>query len=475
MAINKITKRWFVNNFVVILAVLIVVEILLALGVKNFYYNSVEKFIKSQGMAILNLIDKSYKDSSSNLEFEIRSIVEDFDQKDKMELMLLNCKGKILLTSNGFGAYLNEKIYDDNNTIESINKDILSQKYSQRVYKLNGENVIAVTYPIEAKIKDVSYIEFISSVKYVDRQIAIIIAISVLIGIAIILLVIISSSYFIQSIVVPVDEIGKTAKKITQGDFKARLEVKTDDEIGELCETINHMAEELAVTENMKNEFISSISHELRTPLTAIRGWAETVNSCDSNDEELVRKGMRVIISETERLSMMVEELLNFSGLQSGNMKLMLTKLDLIAELEDILIVFEERAKKEKIKLESKLSDECIPINGDKNRLRQVFTNIIDNALKYSEQGAKVIVTAEKNTKFALVKVMDNGCGIRPEDVPKIKTKFYKANYSKRGSGIGLAVADEIVRLHNGSLDVYSVEGKGTTIVVQIPILVNKC
>lgn len=475
MAVNKITKRWFVNNFVVILAVIIIIEILLALGIKNFYYNSVEKFIKSQGIAILNLIDKSYKDSSSNLDFEIRSIVEDFNQKDKMELMLLSGKGKILLTSNGFDASLNERIYNDDNIIKSINQDILSQKYSQRIYRLNGENVIAVTYPIETKIKDISYIRFVSSIKYVDRQIAIIIAVSVLIGIAIILLVIISSSYFIQSIVVPVDEIGKTAKKITQGDFKARLNVNTDDEIGELCETINHMAEELSVTENIKNEFISSISHELRTPLTAIRGWAETVHSCDTGDEDLIKKGMKVIIGETERLSMMVEELLDFSRLQNGNMKLILTKLDLIAELEDILMVFEERAKKEELKLIPELSDECIPIMGDKNRLRQVFTNVIDNALKYSEQGAKVIVTAEKKTEFALVKVIDNGCGIKPEDISKIKTKFYKANYSKRGSGIGLAVADEIVKLHNGSLDVYSVEGRGTTVIIQIPILGNKC
>ena len=469
MKVNRITQRWFVNNFVVILITLIIIEIFVALGIKSFYYNSVEKSIKSQSLAVLDLIDKSYNNCFYNIDSEIRSIIENFTLRDKMEMMFLNQDGKVVITSTGFKP-TEDLIMPDYNIIKSMNENVAVQKYAQTVYLLNDENVMSVIYPIEKPLKDFSYVRFVTSITNVDQQVVIIIAITTLICICIIFFVVVSSSYFIQSIVVPVDEISKTAQKIAHGDFAIRLDKKTDDEIGDLCEIINYMAEELSVTEKMKNEFISSISHELRTPLTAIKGWAETVNACSASDGEIIKKGMKVIISETDRLSFMVEELLDFSRLQNGNTKLNLTLLDIVAEVEDVIIIFEERAKQEGIILMSQLPDECIMVNGDKNRLKQVFTNIIDNALKYSESGKEVSVICTKNSGFAIIKIIDNGCGINPKDLPKIKNKFYKANYSKRGSGIGLAVADEMIRLHGGSLDVYSVDGKGTTVVIQIPI-----
>lgn len=465
---NRITRRWFVNNFIVILVILIIIEIFISLGIRSFYYNSVEKFIKSQGLTMLNLIDKSYKSDNVDFDFELRSLLENFKYKDKMEVMVLSNNGNVLLTSNGFDIENQDKI-PDYDIIKNTEKTSLTPSCIQTIYELNNENVMAVIYPVETKIKDIGYIRFVSSIANVDRQIVIIIAVTALIAVFIIFFVVISSSYFIQSIVVPVDEISKTAKIIAHGDFNIRLERKTDDEIGDLCETINHMAEELSVTEKIKNEFISSVSHELRTPLTAIKGWAETIRDC--HEKDVIYKGIKVISDETQRLSNMVEELLDFSRLQRGKMTLMSTKLDLVAELEDILIIFQERAKKENILINSELTDECLSIWGDKNRLRQVFVNIIDNAFKYSDKDRKVKIIAERKSNFAIVKIIDNGCGIAPEDLPRIKEKFYKANYSKRGSGIGLAVADEIIKLHKGSLDVYSIEEKGTTIIIRIPII----
>ena len=467
---NRITKRWFLNNFLLILIILIVIEILVAFGIKNYYYESVKRFIDSQSIAILKIMDKRSQDILSNLDFEIRSIVQDFKEKNKMDLMVLDKNGEILITSNGFAKNINDPMPDFQD-IKSLNEKELSLGFFKRAYNLNGENVIAVTYPIPSKTQEISCLRFVTSVTDVDRQIIIIIIITVVIVIAIVLCVVLSSSYFIQSIVVPVDEIGKTAKRIAQGDFSIRLENKNDDEISDLCDTINYMAQELSVTEKVKNEFISSISHELRTPLTAIKGWTETVASCDPNDQEIIEKGMKVIISETERLSRMVEELLDFSRMQNGNMKLLLTELDLIQELREIIIIFEERAKKENIKLIYEFQNSAIKIKGDKNRLCQVFINIIDNALKYSFKAGQVKILAKINNNFALVQVADNGCGIKAEDIPKIKGKFYKANYSKRGSGIGLAVAEEIIKLHNGFIDIYSEENKGTKVIIQIPIL----
>ncbi len=233
------------------------------------------------------------------------------------------------------------------------------------------------------------------------------------------------------------------------------------------------MADELANADKVKNDFISSVSHELRTPLTAIKGWGETLRDADAGDKELIQKGMQVIIGETERLSSMVEDLLDFSRMQTGRLSLIMSRMDLVAELSEAVLMFTERAKREGLSLLYDEPEIFLTVIGDKNRLRQVFVNILDNALKYSDSGDTVEVTAKAQGDFAVITIADTGIGISKEDLPNVKAKFFKANSTRRGSGIGLAVADEIINLHGGKLTLDSVEGKGTTVTIQIPLSVN--
>jgi signal transduction histidine kinase len=230
------------------------------------------------------------------------------------------------------------------------------------------------------------------------------------------------------------------------------------------------MADELGAAEKMKNDFISSVSHELRTPLTAIKGWAETMQG-GGNDKETLDRGMGIIIRESERLSGIVEELLDFSRMQSGRMTLTMDKIDILAELGEAVYMFSERANMEHKFLLYEEPAMLSPVLGDINRLRQVFVNIIDNALKYTEEGGTISVTATESGGFIRVVISDNGCGIPAEHLPKVKKKFYKANQTIRGSGIGLALADEIMKLHSGSLEIESHENVGTAVTIFIPTL----
>ena len=229
------------------------------------------------------------------------------------------------------------------------------------------------------------------------------------------------------------------------------------------------MAEDLAETERSKNEFISSVSHELRTPLTSIRGWVETISNIDDPTNENYRRGLSIIGTETDRLYTMVEELLDFSRLQNG-IKMNCEVLDFVAEATDAALFVEARIRQEGMQLVYSEPPEPYPVWADPARLRQVFVNLFDNALKYSEPGGTIFLTLSRTPVTVSASIRDQGRGIAPDDLEKVKQKFFKAKNSVRGSGIGLAVVDEIVGTLGGKFDTASTPGQGTTVTVTLPV-----
>jgi len=188
-----------------------------------------------------------------------------------------------------------------------------------------------------------------------------------------------------------------------------------------------------------------------------------------------MKKGIGVIVNETERLQQMVEELLDFSRMQNGHFTLQSATMDILAELGDAVLIYSEKARKETKEI---IYDEpeMLPfVFGDKNRIRQVFVNVIDNAVKYSSAGDRITIKAYESGDNVVVSVRDTGVGIKQSDLAKVKTKFYKANHTRRGSGIGLAVADEIISMHGGTLSIDSEgEGLGTTVTITLPAKKDK-
>ncbi len=468
MAKRSITQRWLINSLGVILVILIAIELGFAFFIQNYYYSSAKQYVNSRMNIISSVLTKYSQDTNINFSAEVRNMVESFSEKERMELMAINSRGVVTITSSGFSP----------ETASSMQDYIDAQKSSngQGFFigkQANNEHVMASCVLISNVNSDFDAMRLVVSLQEVDNQIVTyIVALSVA-CVAILLLMLFSGLYFVKSIVIPVRQIGTTARRFATGDFSVRIAKKNEDEIGELCEIINHMADELSNAESMKNEFISSVSHELRTPLTAIKGWSETISEM-IDDPETIKKGMNVIGSETERLSQMVEELLDFSRIQNGRFTLMKTTMDILAELGEAVLIYTERAKREGLTVIYN-EPEMLPfVYGDKNRLRQVFINIIDNAIKYSDSGGIIAIEAIQVNNKIEISISDTGCGISAVDLPKIKTKFYKANHSRRGSGIGLAVANEIVIMHNGQLDILSEQGVGTTVVITLPSVTKK-
>lgn len=462
---STITKRWLVNNLGVISLLLFAVVIGGTLFVRSYYYSSARQYLTSRMNMISSILQRSYNDPATSFSAELRSIVTNWSEKDKTELMVVNSRGSVGLTSSGF---VPEETLDSMDDYTQAVARGTSGYYTGKIS--SGEHIMAVCVLLPNSESGYSAIRLVSSLSEIDRHIYTITLMLVAVCLAILFLMFFSGLYFIKSIVIPVRQIGSTARRYAMGDFSVRITKKNDDEIGELCDTVNHMASELALSEQMKNDFISSVSHELRTPLTAIKGWAETIAGMP-DDKETITKGMRVISTESERLSQMVEELLDFSRMQNGRFTLTKNTMDILAELGDAVLIYTEKARSEGIDVIYEEPDMLPFVYGDRNRLRQVFINVIDNAIKYSDKGGVVSVQAlMADAETIEIDISDTGCGISQQDLPKIKTKFYKANHTRRGSGIGLAVADEIVTMHGGKLEIFSEQGAGTTVTITLPV-----
>lgn len=465
MVKNSIVKRWVLTVLLSIILVIAMLAVFLCVVFRSNYYNAARLTLESRSSdVVLSYFNQNSISSEEQFISTARAFVETFSDKNVMEVWVIDSSGEVIVSSTGFSVK-NEK-YPDYNFAKA------DGKVGEWIGKnTNGEKIMAQSYMLPSnEIITSAAVRYIVSLQDIDRQLTVIYITVAMIAVFFIILVITSGAFFIRSIINPVKKINETADRIANGDFDVSIEkYKYNDEIGQLCETINHMAHELNESEQLKNEFISTVSHELRTPLTAIKGWGETIRS-SNGDREITDKGITVIVNESERLTELVEELLDFSRMENGKMTLKISRIDIVKELSEVIEAFQERAEREGIEIISDISAGHIYTNADGNRLKQVFVNIIDNAVKYNKKGGFVKVSLNRLNDRIVITVEDNGCGISKNDLPKIKQKFFKANNSARGSGIGLAVSDEIISLHGGEMNFESILGAGTAVTIKIPV-----
>ncbi len=462
--VKGITKRWFYSIFLIMLGVVALIVTLALVYIRTYYYQAANTKASELTKSFTMLSSATTPEGYYSL---ARDYAEQFEYKDKVEVQIIDKNGLVLVTTTGFDPV--QTYMPDYN----VAKTAPSGTGLWQGKSITGEKIMSETTMLADYGNGIGgAVRWVISLRAVDRQIFFLSIAVVSVGVIIILFALLSGLYFVGSIVRPIADVSNSARKIAMGDFNTTLQVKGKNEIAELCDTINYMASELKKAEEIKNDFISSVSHELRTPLTAIRGWGETAKmTLDESSDELVHKGLDVILSETERLSGLVEELLDFSRMQTGRLTLQMQNIDLCRILNDAVSMYVELAKQQKLELIYAEPKYEHIIYGDPNRLKQVFINIIDNAVKYTESGGQILIEHTLEEGCVIIKIADTGVGIPEADIDHVKEKFYKANKTVRGSGIGLAMADEIIKQHNGLLFVESTEGVGTTVSVALPIV----
>ena len=468
---SGITRRWLRGSLLLTVMLVLLVESMFVYSSARSYYNSVQqtmyrRFSSISGQLKMYSGDTAQK-RAANRSVALRRMVEQFSDKDKYEFMLLDSYGEVIASSSGTSA---EGIV----TEEDFNKaQSALDGMGVAIYRTaSGEMVMAVCSLVPYAAEDVAAMRLVTSLTLIQEQLQRLFLISMVVVAAILGFTVASGLYFVRGIVVPLGQVERTAASIARGELDVRLPVTGDerDEVDRLRGTINQMAEGLEETEKMKNEFISSVSHELRTPLTSIRGWVETLRTLDDPTDENYRKGLEIINNETARLYNMVEELLDFSRLQNGRLKMECRPLDLVAELTDAVLFCEARIQREGLLLSYTEPEEMIPVYADPDRLRQVFINILDNAIKYSAPGGRITVKIWKGEYKAFIEIIDQGRGIPPEDLENVRTKFYKGSNSVRGSGIGLALVDSIMTALDGTMDLKSTLGRGTVVTLGLPL-----
>lgn len=459
---KSIKTRLTASYFLIIILTVIICEIVLITSIKNYFYNNAKDLLSNQ----IRLSTEFYNTylSSTGLKENVSDDIDVFWKNTSAEVQILDTSGNILMDSIGYFSF--EPI-----TSNDFTKAVAGE-LGTTVYHLpnTNETMMSVALPLKKGDHIEGVLRFITSLKNVDESIHLISFFLILIGITVIILSSIISIFVAGKIMKPIKEITLGAEKMASGNFNEKIEKTSDDELGKLTDTLNYMSEEILKNENLKNEFIASVSHELRTPLTSIKGWAIALNLCGPEDKEEFKDGLNIIEEESDRLSLLVDELLDFSKLISGKI---VVKKDCI-DLKDLLNHTEKqlspRAERDNIKLLVIYKDSIPNISADKNRLKQLFMNILDNSFKFTSSGGSITINVSLKENNILISIKDTGCGISKEDLPKVTEKFYKGKNSKSKNGIGLSICKEIVSLHNGTLEILSEENKGTEVLVTLPI-----
>lgn len=458
-------RRWLWNTAAVVASVGLVcalaVTVLFALTDYSNLHANLRLRAETAAEALNGVQNQEYEDFYQTC----LDAVQSFSQRNTLEVQFVDPEGNVLSTSYGIPT---TSALETPEIAEAV-RTRGAQDYFGKDPE-TGKRILAVSAPIIYRNGEViGVLRFVTATRRMEQHIGAVLAVSLLAVAGLTGATLLSNNYCIRSILLSVAEITQKARRIAGGTYGIQIEILSHDELGELAEAINDLSNQLSQNEKMQSEFISSLSHELRTPLTAITGWSETLLGGDTLDAETAR-GMRIILREARRLTEMVVDLLDFTRMQDGRMTLNVEPADIRSEFEDTVYMYSSRLVQEGIALELEENDQDIPeIPCDAKRLRQVFLNVLDNAAKHGGEGKRILASMHYDGSTVLFRIRDFGPGIPEDELSLVKKKFYRGSSKTRGTGIGLAVCEEIVTMHGGTLTLENAKGGGTLVTIVLP------
>lgn len=468
---NNFLKFKFKSIIFSIMKIIMIFVTVVVIGFEIFSYRSITNYYESALVgAMLNQAKYNQVLYTNYLSrYDLSEIVigdkNSFYRDNISQVQILDNSSNVLFDSQG-SSNIGKKIKTQD--VNNANKGEYS--YQKIKNKKTGEEVIALSYPLSDNQKQIGILRLISSTSKLKENVKNQMIVFVFFGLIIYVFALIVSYYAAKKWTVPIKKLTKVGERLAQGDFKVKANESGKNEISELGQTLNYMSENIVKREDMKNDFISSVSHELRTPLTSIKGWAITLQSKEiQKNEEMLSQGLIIIENEGERLSLMVEDLLNFSRLSSSSFQYEKENLNIVEIVREVYHQLYPRSLNEKINFEFKTAYDNIIVDCDKNRIKEVFINIIDNAMKFTDKDGHVDLMITKDDDNVVIEIKDDGEGIKEDEIPFVSSKFFKGSSSKSQTGLGLSICEEIVKAHDGKLIIKSKYTEGTSVTVVLP------
>ncbi|VEF49749.1 sensor histidine kinase [Bacillus freudenreichii] len=452
-------KRRLVWSYLLLITFTVVLfETIILSALMMYYKEGVKQTLRDQGTMFSSFYEQEFIEGK--LKSEASQLLSQYNFHVNAQVQLIDMKGNVLAESH--------KTDLKNISQENDVQDGLAGSLGYWTGKVDREKIMSVTSPLESGGEVIGAIRFTTSLAPVNAVFTENALILLAIGGVVIIFAALISFFLAGTIIKPIGQMTTAAEQMASGKFSTRVPQGKEDELGRLADTLNYMASQVQEHEKLKNEFIASVSHDLRTPLTSVKGWAITLHSMAKDD--LFREGLEVIKNESERLSRLLGDLLDFSSLSSGRISFNFDEVNLAVLTQEVVQQLQPRAQRQGVQLTEKLKEPVIEIKADKNRLIQVFINLLDNALKFTPPNGCITVSVEKLRTEAIIQVSDTGIGIPVDQLDFIKDKFAKGKAKGSGTGLGLAICEEIVKGHSGSLQLTSAEGQGTTVEITLPV-----
>ena len=370
-------------------------------------------------------------------------------------------------------------IYDStdaltNHIIADFNPAVYKGQYTVNAFEneIKKSNIVSIE-PININYKIAGYLVLIQPMNSIialnnaiTNQFLFVFLLIFIISLLILLLL-----HFI--IIKPLRKITEGANEFASGNLKYNIDIKSHDEMGYLAATLNYMSDELNNAEEYQKKFISNVSHDFRSPLTSIKGYLEAMID-GTIPPELHEKYMKLVITETERLTKLTQSTLTLQSLNCGGLYLDMSDFDINKTIKNTAAAFEGECKKKNIVFDLVFSSKQLFVNADMGKIQQVLYNLIDNAIKFSNNNSEITIQTFEKYDKAFISVKDQGIGIPKDAQSKIFNRFYKGDASrgkdKKGTGLGLAIVKDIITAHKENIDVISTEGAGTEFIFSLKL-----
>jgi len=439
----------------------------------NLYFESQKKdMLIEQGKKIVRVLEESYYWGGFFDKEKLNNEIQTLDEYLDASFIYVDYDYKIGIISNDIGSEWLGKNIAAYEIKEAVEGNIVETEGNLGgVFK---EPVLIVGYPVSVEGKTIGAIFMCSSLAELERlgngAYEIIICGAFLVGIPGFFLIYFSS----KKVSEPLIKMNEIAKFIANGDFEKRIYVKGHDEVAQLANSFNYMAESLNEQEKRRREFISNISHDLRSPLTSMKGFVQAIID-GTIPPEKQEHYLKIVLDESERLASLANNMISINSIDNKENSLDLSEFDINDLIKKIIFNFEARIVSKKINLRVTFQENVTFVRADYEKIQRVIYNLVDNAVKFSNIGGEIFLETKKHDKKVLIRVRDNGRGLSEEDRKRVFDRFYKADVSrgedKKGSGIGLAIVKKFILAHGEVITLNSELNKGCEFVFTLPYI----